>query len=33
MNAVPIPDLRVGEPTRCGTLAVFPLFPERHPVP
>ena len=29
MNAVPIPDLRVGEPTRCGTLAIFPLFHER----
>ena len=24
------PDLRVGEPARCGTLAVFPLYPERH---
>ena len=29
MNEVPIPELRVGEPTRCGTLAVFPLYAER----
>lgn len=29
MNEVRLPEVRVGEPTRCGTLAVFPLYHER----
>ena len=29
MNNVSLPELRVGEPTRCGSLAVVPLYHER----
>ena len=28
---IEIPDVRVGQPTRCGALEVFPLFTERLP--
>jgi hypothetical protein len=28
MNAVSIPEIRVGEPTRCGALAAYALYPE-----
>ena len=28
-NQVTLPEIRIGELTRCGTLAVFPLYPER----
>jgi len=30
MNDIPIPEIRVGEPTMCGALAVYPLFAERQ---
>lgn len=33
MNEVPIPEVRVGQPTRCGALAVLPLYPERTLLP
>ena len=29
MNELNLPELRIGEPTRCGTLAAFPLYTER----
>ena len=29
MNEVAIPELLVGEPTKCGVLEVYPLYPER----
>ena len=30
MNDLSIPEIRAGEPVRCGALAVFPLFTERR---
>ena len=33
MNALSIPDLRVGSPTKCGPLAVLPLYHERSLLP
>jgi hypothetical protein len=29
MNQACFPEVRIGEPTRCGVLAVYPLYPER----
>ncbi len=33
MNQVTFPEIRVGEPTKCGALAVYPLYPERSLFP
>ena len=33
MNAVAVPDLRIGEPVQCGALSIFPLYPERGMFP
>jgi len=33
MNGVHLPEIHVGDPTKCGDLAVVPLYPERTPFP